>query len=134
MSIEGSNVKGTGFNIAEDGTIITNYHVIENMNPIVVYFNDGQVFKAAITQEYPEVDLAVLDIEAEQLPYLPLSRENSLFNGDPIYVIGNPLSFYQIANQGEMIGLAKVNDIKVPVLDNLQRLFIVEIAEVPCHQ
>lgn len=116
VSIEGSGIKGTGFNIDADGTIITNFHVIEGMKPIVVTFSDGQVFNAAVSEKYPEVDLAVLEIAAKNLPALPLAKKNSLFNGDHIYVIGNPLSFYQIANQGEMIGLVKVNDIEAPVL------------------
>lgn len=116
VSIEGSNIKGTGFNVAEDGLIITNFHVIEKMKPIIVYFSDGQVKKATLIHGYPEVDLAFLEIEGENLPVLPLAKENSWNKGDAVLVIGNPLAFYQIANKGEMIGLRGVKTIDAPVL------------------
>lgn len=116
VSIEGSNKKGTGFNIAADGYLITNFHVIENMNPIVVYFPDGQIFNATIVHEYPKVDLAFLEIEGENLPVLSLANDDRLIEGDAVFVVGNPLGFYQIANKGEMIGLKGVTSIEVPVL------------------
>ncbi|AGK54136.1 S1C family serine protease [Bacillus sp. 1NLA3E] len=116
VSVEGSDSKGTGFNIVADGYIITNYHVIEKMKPILVYFPDGQVFKATLVHGYPEVDLAFLDIKGKNLPVLPLGRDSRLTEGDSVYVIGNPLGYYQIANQGEMIGYEVVEKIEAPIL------------------
>ncbi|MGJ7922330.1 S1C family serine protease [Neobacillus sp. LXY-4] len=116
VAVEGNNIKGTGFNIAADGYIITNYHVIENMKPIVVHFSDGQVYKATVEQGFPEIDVAFLDIKGEDLPVLTLDNKASLAEGNAVFVIGNPLAFYQIANKGELIGLRGVNDIEVPVL------------------
>ena len=116
VSIEGSSKKGTGFNIDSDGYLITNFHVIEDMNPIVVYFSDGQVFNATLVKEYPEIDIAFLDINGENLPVLSLAKNTKWQEGDAVYVVGNPLGFFQIANKGKMIGLKKVTDIDVPVL------------------
>ena len=116
VSIEGSDKKGTGFNIGADGYLITNYHVIEDMNPIFVYFPDGQVFKASLVKGYPEIDLALLDIDGKNLPVLFLANKDEWQKGDEIYIIGNPLGFYQIANQGEMTGLVGVNSIEGPAL------------------
>ena len=116
VSIEGSNKKGTGFNILDDGYLITNFHVIEDMNPIVVYFSDGQVFNATLEKGYPELDIAFLDIKGKNLPTLSLGSVEKWQEGDAVYVIGNPLGFYQIANQGKLIGLKRVTNIDVPVL------------------
>jgi serine protease Do len=116
VAIEGNNVKGTGFNISKDGLVITNFHVIEKMNPIVVYFSDGKIFKARLLKGYPEVDLAFLEIEGKDLPFLPLEKEGQLETGGNIFVIGNPLGYYQIANKGERLGRTDVQNIDVPVL------------------
>lgn len=116
VSIEGDNKKGTGFNIASDGYIITNFHVIEDMKPIVVYFNDGQVYHASLEQGFPEVDLAFLNIDGVNLPTLSFAKDGRLENGDSIYVVGNPLGFYQIANKGKVIGQKGVGSLTIPAL------------------
>lgn len=116
VAVEGNNIKGTGFNITEDGYIITNHHVIEEMQNILVYFADGQVFKAKIEKEFPNLDLAFLEINGEDLPRLEIANKLDVIQGDKLYVIGNPLAFYQIANKGEMLGLRAVDSIEVPAL------------------
>ena len=116
VSIEGSNKKGTGFNVAADGYVITNFHVIDNMNPVLVYFSDGHVFKAKVAQKYPDIDLAFLDIQGKDLPVLSLSQNEPWLKGDEVFVIGNPLGYYQIANKGKVIGLSGVNSKEIPVL------------------
>jgi serine protease Do len=116
VSIEGSNKKGTGFNVATDGYIITNFHVIEGMNPVLVYFPNGQVFKAKVAQKYPAIDLAFLDIKGKDLPILSLSENGTWLKGDEVFVIGNPLGYYQIANKGKVIGFTGVKNKAIPVL------------------
>lgn len=116
VSIEGSNKKGTGFNIAADGYIITNFHVIEDMKPVVIYFSDGQVFNASIAKKFPEIDIAFLDIKGADLPVLSLSQNHTWKEGEEVFVIGNPLAYYQIANKGEVIGLTGVKSMDIPVL------------------
>jgi serine protease Do len=100
VTIEGNGSKGTGFNISEEGTIVTNYHVIEDMLPITVIFPNGDLFNADITEEYPDLDIALLKIEGKELPYLDIQQQEEWGREDPIYVIGNPLAYNQIVMDG----------------------------------
>jgi serine protease Do len=116
VTIQGDSLKGTGFNIREDGLIITNSHVIENMNPITVYFPNGKVFRGKILKDSPELDIAILEIDGENLPVLNIEEEPLWNVQDHIYVIGNPLSFTQIANEGNIEGLIYTDDKKKTVI------------------
>ncbi len=108
--------KGTGFSIASDGTILTNYHVIEGNDTVTVGFPEDGRFKATVVHTYPSVDLAVLEIDGENLPHLDLAEQPTYKEGDPITFIGNPLSFTGIANEGKIIEYYQLNDWDVPVM------------------
>lgn len=95
--------KGTGFSITSDGTIVTNYHVIEDGHQIKVSFPDQGLFSAQVIAAYPEVDLAVLDINGDDLPYLPVADTMDFIPDAPVRFIGNPLNFNGIANEGTML-------------------------------
>ncbi|WP_347177892.1 S1C family serine protease [Sporosarcina thermotolerans] len=97
------NGKGTGFSISEEGIILTNYHVIEENNFITVVFPEDGRYNATILETYPEIDLAVLEIEGNDFPSLPLAKDNGMEENDPITFIGNPLSFKGIANEGTIL-------------------------------
>jgi serine protease Do len=116
VTIEGESSKGTGFNIREDGLIITNSHVIEKMITIRIYFPNGQAFKGEVIQDNPELDVAILEIKGENLPVLKLQETQNWKEKEHIYVIGNPLAYTQIANEGEIEGLILINDRTTPVL------------------
>ncbi|KAB2338036.1 trypsin-like peptidase domain-containing protein [Cytobacillus depressus] len=103
VTVHDQNSRGTGFNISENGLIITNHHVVDKMNPITVTFPNGEIFQAEILQSYPDTDLAFLEIKAKNLPALSLSQPNSWTAFDQIYVIGNPLLHNQIAMDGEIL-------------------------------
>ncbi|WNS73715.1 serine protease [Bacillus sp. DTU_2020_1000418_1_SI_GHA_SEK_038] len=103
VTVHDQHSKGTGFNISRNGLIITNHHVVDNMYPITVTFPNGEIFRAAIIQSDPDIDLAFLQIEAENLPTLNLSQPNTWTVSDQIYVIGNPLLHKQIAIDGEIL-------------------------------
>jgi serine protease Do len=108
--------KGTGFSISSDGTILTNHHVIEGNTAITVVFPDEGRFTANVVNTYPAVDLAVLDIDAENLPFLELADQTTFTDHEPIYFIGNPLSFKGIANEGRIIDYTRLTDWDVPVV------------------
>ena len=110
--------KGTGFSISSDGTIITNNHVIEGNNTVSVVFPDNGRFTATVENTYPSVDLAVLKINEnkEELPFLELAKETSFVSNEPIYFIGNPLSFKGIANEGTIIDYKQLSDWDSPVV------------------
>lgn len=108
--------KGTGFSIASDGTILTNYHVIEGTDTVTVGFPEDGRFKANVVHTYPSIDLAVLEIDGENLPYLDLAEQPTYKEGDPITFIGNPLSFTGIANEGKIIDYYQLSDWDVPIM------------------
>jgi serine protease Do len=116
VTIQGESSKGTGFNIREDGLIITNSHVVEQMNAITVYFPNGEVFRGKILKDSPELDIAILDIDGGNLPVLDLQQEPIWEEQDQIYVIGNPLSFSQIANEGNIEGSFYMAERKTPII------------------
>ncbi|WP_313893994.1 serine protease [Psychrobacillus sp.] len=108
--------KGTGFSISSDGTILTNYHVVDGNDTVTVIFPDDGMFKANVVHTYPSVDLAVLEINEEKLPYLSLAEQTTFVENDPIYFIGNPLSFTGIANEGTIIDYTQLSDWEKPVV------------------
>jgi serine protease Do len=116
VTIQGDGYKGTGFNIRQDGLIITNSHVIEKMNTIIIYFPNGKIFKGKVIIDNPESDIAILDIKGEHLPTLLLQDPQKWNVNDHVYVIGNPLSYTQIANEGEIEGSLFIYNRANPVL------------------
>ena len=108
--------KGTGFSISSNGTILTNHHVVEGNKRVTVVFPDDGRFTANVVNTYPEIDLAVLEIEGSHLPYLELAEKTSFVDNEHIYFIGNPLSFMSIANEGTIIDYHQLSDWKVPVV------------------
>ncbi|MBP1993925.1 S1C family serine protease [Paenibacillus eucommiae] len=106
--------KGTGFVISEDGLIVTNQHVAGNSKEIIVQFPNGMHYSAAVVAIDDEVDLALLDIDATDLPALTLAAESGDAQGVPITVIGNPLFFNGIVNKGETLGI--LSDRSPPML------------------
>lgn len=101
--IEASDSRGTGFSISSDGTILTNHHVIEGEENVAVAFPDEGLFTANVVATYPSIDLAVLKVDGEDLPYLELASEATFDQGEHINFIGNPLRFHGIANEGTII-------------------------------
>ena len=82
---------GSGFLIDPSGHILTNNHVVSNASDITVTLNDKRTFKAKVVGTDPESDVAVIQIEADNLPYLRLGDSDKLRVGDWAIAIGNPL-------------------------------------------
>jgi serine protease Do len=114
--VEAGQSQGTGFSINEDGTILTNHHVIEGQKRISVAFPDEGLFQAEVVDQYPEVDLAVLKAKGDGFPYLDLAEKTAFEEDEHVYFIGNPLRFTGIANQGNIIGYKSLSDWNQPVL------------------
>ncbi|RHW35827.1 serine protease [Lysinibacillus yapensis] len=123
VEIKTNDGKGTGFSISQDGYIVTNHHVIEDALTLTVIFPDAEsLFKGKVVETYPEIDLAIVKIDAEHLPYLPLAESYTPTENEEIYFIGNPLYFTGIANKGNVIDYTLLEDwdeevlmIKAPV-------------------
>ena len=84
---------GTGMIFTQDGFILTNAHVIEEGVACAVYLSNGDMYEAKLVGYDAAQDLAVLKIEAEDLPCVEFGDSDLLTVGDPVYAIGNPLGY-----------------------------------------
>jgi serine protease Do len=91
---------GTGFVIERDGKILTNYHVIQNAERILVKFSDGRSLPARVLGIDPETDIALLKVEATNLPAAPLGDSDTLRVGEWVCAIGNPLAYEHTVTVG----------------------------------
>lgn len=109
-SITVEQKSGTGFNIDPGGIIITNYHVIEDAMNMSITFPDGKVYRADHWSSRPESDLAVISLQAENLPAAPVDFSNLPAPGDKIRVVGNPLGMNNILVEGQVLQYLKIKD------------------------
>ena len=91
---------GSGVIVSADGTIMTNFHVVEGAERITVETNDNKTFDAKVVGSDQPSDLAVLKIEAQNLPYLTLGNSDNVRVGDIVLAIGNPLGIGQTVTAG----------------------------------
>lgn len=91
---------GSGVIVSSDGTIMTNNHVIEGADKIRIELNDNRTFEAKVIGTDPLSDLAVVKIEAQNLPFLNLGNSDTVRVGDIILAIGNPLGIGQTVTAG----------------------------------
>jgi serine protease Do len=91
---------GSGVVVTQDGFILTNNHVVDSADDIRVEFNDGRSFKAKLVGADKPSDLAVLKIEQNNLPTLPLGNSDAVEVGDVVLAVGNPLGIGQTVTMG----------------------------------
>jgi periplasmic serine protease, Do/DeqQ family len=91
---------GSGVIVSADGTIMTNFHVIDGAEKITVATNDNKTFEAKVVGSDQPSDLAVLKIEAQNLPFLTLGNSDNVRVGDIVLAIGNPLGIGQTVTAG----------------------------------
>lgn len=115
VEISTGDSKGTGFAISNDGYILTNNHVIEDAFQLTVVFPDDGIYEAQIIASYPEIDTALIKVEAENLPHLTLAEDATTEIDEHVYFIGNPLYFTGIANEGTLLEEVQLNDWQLPV-------------------
>lgn len=98
---------GSGWIIDEDGIIVTNNHVIEGARKITVELTDGRIFEADPNRIYrdPLTDLAIVKIDAHNLPAAAIGDSARLRVGDWVVAIGNPLGQGIRAKEGTVSGL-----------------------------
>ncbi len=85
---------GTGFVVRKDGVIVTNAHVIAGASKVSVMMRDGKVFPARLLGQDETNDIAVIKIDAKDLPEVKLGNSNNLVIGEWAIAIGNPFGFY----------------------------------------
>ncbi len=100
---------GSGIVIDSNGTILTNYHVVENAIKVTVSFTKGTSVEAQVVGKDPSNDLAVLRIHPDGLTLHPLTLGNSsaVQVGDPVYAIGNPFNLERTLTTGVISALQR---------------------------
>ena len=105
-----SNSLGSGVVISTDGYIVTNNHVVEDSDEIVVTLLDSdKEYKAKIIGTDPKTDLAIIKIDAKELKAIPFADSAKLMEGDIVFAIGNPFGVGGSITQGIVSGLNKDN-------------------------
>lgn len=107
---------GSGFIISPDGYIMTNNHMVEGAEKVTIEFEDGRKFTAEIQGTDPDSDIALVKIDADNLPYLEFADSDQLEVGEWVLAIGNPLSFSHtvtagiVSAKGRSVGLANIEN------------------------
>ncbi len=91
---------GSGFIIDTDGYILTNAHVVDNADSVNVILKDGRQLKGTVVGSDPLTDVAVIQIEAENLPTVALGDSDQLTPGEWAIAIGNPLGLDSTVTTG----------------------------------
>lgn len=94
------NGLGSGVIVTEDGYILTNNHVIDGANEIKVALQDGREFTAKVVGRDPKSDLAVIKVDANDLPVVTLTDSDKVQIGDVALAIGNPFGVGQTVTSG----------------------------------
>jgi serine protease Do len=102
---------GSGVIISTDGYIVTNNHVIEGSKEIEVTMNNNQTFKATLVGADKNTDIALLKIEAENLPVIPFGNSDDLKVGEWVLAVGNPFNLTSTVTAG--IVSAKARNINI---------------------
>lgn len=93
--------EGSGFIISSDGYILTNNHLVEQAEKVTIKLSDGREFKdAEIIGTDPESDVAVVKIDADNLPFLELADSDTLEVGEWVLAIGNPFGLSHTVTAG----------------------------------
>lgn len=91
---------GSGFIINASGQILTNSHVVDGADSVIVTLKDGRTFNGKVLGEDPVTDVAVIKIDANNLPTLSLGNSEVLQPGEAVIAIGNPLGLNNTVTSG----------------------------------
>jgi|GEM_PF-2049545 len=111
------SVVGSGFVVSDDGYIMTANHVVDEFDgkTVRVRTRDGDLFIASVEEQDEEVDVAVLKIDAEDLPFLEFGDSDELAPGSKVFALGAPEGFAFSASEGIVSAVRTVESIKTEV-------------------
>jgi serine protease Do len=111
---------GSGVIMSKDGYIVTNNHVVEKATDIEVLLNDNRTYKAKVIGTDPNTDLAVIKIDADNLPIVPFGNSEKMQIGEWVLAIGNPFEFRSTVTAGIISAKAR----NIGILRNANQLQI----------
>jgi len=91
---------GSGFIVSPDGVILTNAHVVRDADEVTVKLQDRREFRAKVLGSDPKTDVAVLKIDAKNLPVVPFGNSRSLQVGEWVLAIGSPYGLESTVTAG----------------------------------
>lgn len=106
VTVQTSDGHGSGFLITNDGYLITNQHVVGNESLVKVKFEQGFTLDAQVVKTNKDFDLALLKVQATDLPALSIGDDKGLMLGEEIFAIGTPMeaAFSQSVSRGILSG------------------------------
>lgn len=91
---------GSGVIISEDGYIVTNNHVVDNADEILVIMNNNREYTAEVVGTDPSTDLALLKVDGEDLPTVPVANSDEIKIGEWVLAVGNPFNLESTVTAG----------------------------------
>lgn len=91
---------GSGVIVSRDGYIVTNNHVIDRAEKILVSLNSGEEYEAKVIGTDPTTDIALIKIEGSELPYLTFSNSDQVQIGEWVLAVGNPFNLTSTVTAG----------------------------------
>jgi len=109
---------GSGVILSKDGYIVTNNHVIEKADEIEVTLNDGRVFTATLVGADENTDLALVKIEGDEFPIVPIGNSDDLKLGEWVLAVGNPFNLESTVTAGVVSAKAR----KIGIYDSKESI------------
>jgi serine protease Do len=100
---------GSGVIIGTNGYILTNNHVVDGATDVKVYLHDGREFQGHIVGTDAKTDVAVLKIDANNLPAIPLGDSSKVQVGDLVFAVGDPFGVGQTVTMGIVSAKGRAN-------------------------
>ncbi len=98
---------GSGVIVTKDGYIITNNHVVDGADEVNVSLNDGREMKAKVIGKDPKSDVAVIKVDAKDLPAIQIADSDKLEVGDVVLAVGNPFGIGQTVTMGMVSAMGR---------------------------
>lgn len=108
---------GSGVIVSKQGLILTNNHVVASADEIEIAMADGRKLSAKVVGTDPDTDLALIKIEADNLPAITFASSDNLNVGDVVLAIGNPFGVGQTVTQGIISALGR-NHLGINTFEN----------------
>jgi serine protease Do len=108
---------GSGFIVSPDGVILTNAHVVRDASEVTVKLQDRREYRARVLGSDPKTDVAVLKIDAKNLPVVPIGKSSDLKVGEWVLAIGSPFGLDSTVTAGVVSAKGRsLDDSNVPFI------------------